>query len=70
LWDVDATKADRREDKPKVPPQLFFIHQGQEEIMELHWHPQLHGVITSTSNSDFNISAHTVYNVTNCWMDG
>ena len=55
MWDVDAKKADRREDKPKVPLQLFFILQRQEEIKELHWHPQLYGVIISTANSDFNI---------------
>ena len=57
LWDLAVEKDPdaSSEPEPDVPPQLLFIHQGQTDIKELHWHQQLTGVIISTAHSGFNI---------------
>ncbi|XP_076305670.1 WD repeat-containing protein 1 l(2)09851 isoform X1 [Tachypleus tridentatus] len=62
LWDMAVerdseteTTTQKEAELANLPPQLLFIHQGQTEIKELHWHPQMPGVIISTALSGFNI---------------
>lgn len=58
LWDLAVERDDITEDKGRhldVPPQLLFIHMGQKDVKEIHWHRQLPGVIISTAESGFNV---------------
>ncbi|XP_012284860.1 glutamate-rich WD repeat-containing protein 1 [Orussus abietinus] len=58
-WDLsveaDQTENSEDEELAKLPPQLLFIHQGQTDVKELHWHPQCPGTLISTAHSGFNI---------------
>jgi ribosome assembly protein RRB1 len=62
LWDLalesdpDAEAAHvGRDDLADLPPQLYFVHQGQRDIKEVHWHKQLPGVLGSTAGDSFHI---------------
>jgi len=55
IWDLAVEKDDTANDIEDVPPQLLFIHQGQHDIKELHWHKQYPGVIVSTALDGFNV---------------
>lgn len=64
LWDLalekdteETTESDSGTDASlkDLPPQLLFIHQGLQDIKELHWHKQIPGLIVSTSQSGIDV---------------
>ncbi|KAH7930508.1 WD40 repeat-like protein [Leucogyrophana mollusca] len=64
LWDlgveeddeeVGASMNDTPEGGREVPPQLLFVHQGQKDVKEVHWHPQIPGTVISTALDGFNV---------------
>lgn len=58
-WDLsveaDQSEVTENNELKELPSQLLFIHQGQTDIKELHWHSQCTGVVISTAHSGFNI---------------
>lgn len=54
IWDM-ALEADEGEEPTEFPPQLFFVHQGQHEVKEAHWHPQIPNLVATTSADGFNL---------------
>jgi ribosome assembly protein RRB1 len=59
LWDLavehDEDESGAMEEDNSIPPQLLFVHQGQKDVKEVHWHPQIPGTVISTASDGFNV---------------
>ena len=61
VWDLsveaddEATAATVDPTLIDFPAQLLLIHQGQGNVKEVHFHPQIPGVIMTTAEDGFNI---------------
>jgi ribosome assembly protein RRB1 len=65
LWDLSVEEDDEEDaatrgqykgpDGKDVPNQLLFCHHGASEIKEVHWHPQISGMLMSTSADGFHL---------------
>ncbi|KAG7098965.1 hypothetical protein E1B28_000853 [Marasmius oreades] len=58
LWDLAVEPDDDEMNSAgdaEVPPQLLFQHLGQKHVKEVHWHPQIPGMVISTAHDGFNI---------------
>lgn len=67
VWDMSVerdpeAKGDKYADMTShLPDQLLFIHQGVENAKEVHYHPQLPGIIISTAESGFSFFKPDIY---------
>lgn len=56
IWDMSVEEDQSAETGDSYyPPQLLFLHMGQQSIKEIKFHKQLPGVIVSTALDGFNI---------------
>ncbi|VDQ17770.1 unnamed protein product [Trichobilharzia regenti] len=54
FWDITLDHETGGDDLD-IPVQLLFIHSGQKELKEAHWHPQIPGLVFTTALDGYNV---------------
>ena len=57
IWDF-SVEVDESEQAPSgddIPPQLMFLHQGQNNLKELRFHPYYREMLVTTAEDSYNI---------------
>ncbi|CAL4923985.1 unnamed protein product [Urochloa decumbens] len=54
--EFEAKMEDQAKAPEDLPPQLLFVHQGQKHWKEVHWHPQIPGMIIATGINGLDVS--------------
>lgn len=55
VWDFSVEPENEQENNSEIPPQLMFLHLGQQNIRELRFHPYYDSVLISTAQDSYNI---------------
>mmetsp|Transcript_38592 Transcript_38592/g.44216 ORF Transcript_38592/g.44216 Transcript_38592/m.44216 type:complete len:182 (-) Transcript_38592:28-573(-) len=55
IWDFSVEPESGEAANPDIPPQLMFLHLGQENIKELRFHQQRESVLITTAQDSYNI---------------
>ena len=52
IWDMAM---ENEQEDPEFPNELMFVHQGQEEIKEIRYHPVYYEMMVSSASDGINI---------------
>jgi len=55
MWDLSLSPEKTNLKGVDIPSQLMFVHQGQNEIKDIHWHKQIPGCLVTTAAEGLNI---------------
>jgi ribosome assembly protein RRB1 len=55
VWDFSVEPENEQDEQSDIPPQLMFLHLGQQNIRELRFHPYYDSVLISTAQDSYNI---------------
>jgi ribosome assembly protein RRB1 len=55
LAGLDESKAKENPELLNLPPQLMFVHKGQEDMKEVHWHRHIPGLLLTTAADGINL---------------